>query len=313
MISRRSALKGITTIGAAGFLTPLSVSAKNPGTDAGRFSYCLNTSTISGQKTGFLKEFEIAAKAGYDGIEIWIRGIEQYLKEGGNLKDLKKYIDDLGIKVENAIGFAQWVVDDEGQRNAGIEQLEREMDMLAEIGCPRIAAPPAGATSNPGLDLFEAGKRYHTILELGEKTGVTPQLEIWGSSANLHHISQAAFVATAANHPKACILPDVYHLFRGGSGYHSLQLLSGTAIEMFHFNDFVGNIPREQQKDADRVYPGDGAAPFKEIVNYLYKSGGQKVLSLELFNEKYWEQDALEVAKTGLQKMKTVVNNALGN
>jgi hypothetical protein len=36
--------------------------------------------------------------------------------------------------------------------------------------------------------------------------------------------------------------------------------------------------------------------------------GGTKTLSLELFNKTYWEQDAMLVAKTGLQKMKTLVN-----
>ncbi|HDR52811.1 MAG TPA: sugar phosphate isomerase/epimerase, partial [Mariniphaga anaerophila] len=35
--------------------------------------------------------------------------------------------------------------------------------------------------------------------------------------------------------------------------------------------------------------------------------GGKKVLSLEFFNPEYWKRDALEVAKTGLMKMKEVV------
>ena len=313
MISRRNAIKGLAALGSTALLAPNHSKASVISESQNNFTYCLNTSTISGQNVGFLKEIEIAAQAGYDGIEIWIRGIHKYLSEGGNLKDLKKYIDDLGIKVENAIGFAQWIVDDKLTRKAGIEQIKREMDMLAQIGCKRIAAPPAGATNESGLDLFEAGKRYHTILELEKTTGVTPQLEIWGSSANLYHISQAVFVATAANHPKACILPDVYHMFRGGSGYHSLKLISGKAIEMFHFNDFVSHIPREKQKDSDRVYPGDGAAPFNEIINHLNSAGGPKVLSLELFNKSYWKQDALEVAKTGLTKMKSVVTKALQN
>jgi len=39
--------------------------------------------------------------------------------------------------------------------------------------------------------------------------------------------------------------------------------------------------------------------------------GGTKVLSLELFNETYWKQDALQVAKTGLQKMKLLVNEVV--
>ncbi len=285
---------------------PASAYERNSSPVQHQFSYCLNTSTISGQKAGFLKEFEIAANAGYDGIEIWVRALEKYLAEGGNLNDLKRYTSDLGITIENAIGFAQWAVDDDAARNAAMEQMKREMEMLSRIGCKRIAAPPAGATSPPLLDLFKVAERYHQVLELGVQTGILPQLEIWGASANLHHISQALFVASAAGHPKACILPDIYHMFRGGSSYHSLKLMSGAAIEMFHFNDFVASIPREQQKDADRVYPGDGAAPFDLIMPYLRNGGNKMVLSLELFNRDYWNQDALKVAKTGLQKMKKV-------
>jgi len=310
MISRRDTLKNLAIITSGAVLMPkYSIAAKKLKTD--RFSYCLNTSTISGQKVGFLKEFEITAKAGYDGIEIWIRDLQKYIDEGGNLKDLKKYIDDLGLQVENAIGFAQWIVDDEITRNAAIEQLKKEMDLVAQIGCKRIAAPPAGATDKPFPDLFEIGRRYKTILEIGDNSGVTPILEFWGASSSLYHISQAMFITTAANHPRACILPDVYHMFRGGSGYESLKQISGSAIEVFHFNDFVAGIPREQQTDSDRVYPGDGAAPYKEIIADLYRAGGKKVFSLELFNKKYWQNDALEVAKTGLEKMKTLVELAL--
>ncbi len=310
MISRREALKSVALITGGSVLIPQKHFATEKPV-ANHFTYCLNTSTISGQKVGFLKEFEIVSKAGYDGIEIWIRDLQKYLAEGGNLKDLKKYIDDLGLQVENAIGFAQWIVDDETIRKAGIEQLKKEMEMVAQIGCKRIAAPPAGATDKPFSDLFEIGNRYRKILELGDKTGVTPILEFWGASASLHHISQAMFVATAANHPKACILPDVYHMFRGGSGFDSLKQISGNAIEIFHFNDYEIDIPREKQNDSDRVYPGDGAAPFTEIIRDLYYSGGKKVLSLELFNANYWKKDALEVAITGLNKMKKLVEMVL--
>lgn len=310
MNTRRNAIKGLALLTGGTISLPMSILGKVSEENPGQFSYCLNTSTISGQKVGFLKEFEIAAKGGYDGIEIWVRDLEKHVQEGGSLKDIKRYSDDLGIKIENAIGFAQWAVDDDATRAAGMEQMKREMDMLAETGCRRIAAPPAGATSLPMLDLDKVAGRYRDVLQLGEQTGVLPQLEFWGASSNLSNIAQAMYVAAASGHPNACILPDVYHMFRGGSNYHSLKLLSGTAIEMFHFNDFVDDIQREEQKDEDRVYPGDGAAPFGQIVKHLKHSGGNKVLSLELFNKNYWGQDALDVAVTGLAKMKQVVEAA---
>jgi sugar phosphate isomerase/epimerase len=58
------------------------------------------------------------------------------------------------------------------------------------------------------------------------------------------------------------------------------------------------------------VYPGDGTGPLPEILRTLRNTGGPKVLSLELFNRKYWEQDPLEVAKTGLAKLKAVAEKA---
>lgn len=310
MISRRETLRSLALITGGTIAFPKGSSGAEK-VKTGQISYCLNTSTISGQKVGFWKEFEITAKAGYDGIEIWIRDLQKYLNEGGKLTDLKKYIDDLGLKVENAIGFAEWIVDDEVKRKAALEQLKKEMDLVAQIGCKRIAAPPAGAYSEHFTDLFEIGKRYKKILEIGDTTGVTPLLEFWGASASLYHISQAMFIATAANHPKACILPDVYHMFRGSSGFDSLKQISGNAIELFHFNDFVADIPREKQTDSDRVYPGDGVAPYPQIITDLYKAGGKKVFSLELFNKSYWEKDALEVAKTGLDKMKKLVEESM--
>jgi len=77
------------------------------------------------------------------------------------------------------------------------------------------------------------------------------------------------------------------------------------------FNDFVADIPREKQTDSDRVYPGDGIAPYSRIITDLYNAGGKKVLSLELFNESYWKKDAFEIASTGLNKMKKLVEAAM--
>jgi len=275
------------------------------------FQYCLNVSTLRGQELGVVRELEIASEAGYDAVEVWINGLQTYLDEGGSLSDLRKRIDDLGLSVANAIGFAQWIVDDDSVRKQAMEQLKQEMDMLAQVGCARIAAPPAGATREPGLDLMKAAERYRATLELGESQGVIPQLEVWGFSANLHRLGQTMFVAVESQHPKARILPDIYHLYKGGSEFNGLKLISGSAIELFHINDYPAQPVRAEIDDSYRVYPGDGVAPVTEVLKDLRKTGPGKILSLELFNKDYWQQDPLNVAKTGLAKMKQSVAKAI--
>ena len=276
------------------------------------FRYCFNTSTIRGQKLPLDKEIEIAAEAGYDAIEPWVDKINEYVKGGGNLNELRKRIADLGLTVESAISFFRWIVDDDAARAKGLEQAKREMEILAHIDGKRIAAPPAGATDKEGLDLMKAAERYRVLLEIGDQIGVVPQIELWGSSKNLHRLGQSMFVVIESGHPKACLLPDVFHIYKGGSDFNGLKQISPQAIQIFHLNDYPADPPRDKITDRERVYPGDGIAPLTQILRDLHDNGSRAVLSLELFNPAYWNQDPLTVAKTGLAKMKAAVNKALG-
>jgi sugar phosphate isomerase/epimerase len=223
---------------------------------------------------------------------------------------MKKRIADLGLTIESAIAFAPWMVDDDAQRAKGLEQAKREMDLVAQLGGKRIAAPPAGATDQANLDLRKAAERYRALLEAGDAIGVVPQVEVWGFSKSLRTLAEATFVAIESKHPKACILPDVYHLYKGGSDFTGLALLSGTAVKVIHMNDYPARPPRDKIGDADRVFPGDGVAPLAQILRSMAAAGFDGALSLELFNRDYWMRDAESVLRTGLEKMRLAIRKA---
>ena len=269
--------------------------------------YCLNTSTVRGQELSIEEQVDLVSKAGYSGIEPWMEDLVKFREQGGSLSDLRKRITDHGLTVESAIGFANWIVDDVVERRKGLENAKHDMDLLREIGGLRIAAPPVGGHKGPVLGLFDIIDRYKALLAVGDAADVVPQLEVWGFSTNLHRLGHSVAVCVESNHPKACLLPDVYHLYRGGSDFRGLDLLSNDAIHVFHMNDYPGSPGRTELDDSDRVYPGDGVAPLNDILQSIAGGGKSVVLSLELFNRDYWQQDALEVASTGLRKMQDVV------
>ncbi|MEX0820087.1 MAG: TIM barrel protein [Pirellulaceae bacterium] len=300
--------------GGIGLATSLVSAAAQPARGADRvapeFGFCLNTSTIrgaDGKPRPITEQVEIAANAGYDAIEPWVREVHQYKESGGSLKDLRNQIEDGGLTVESAIGFASWIVDDDAQRAEGYETAKRDMELLLEIGGTRLAAPPVGATQQTDLNLFAAAERYRKLLEIGDEIGVTAELELWGFSKSMSRLGELMFVAVESGHPSACVLPDVYHIYKGGSGFTGLKLINGAAIQVFHVNDYPADPPRATIGDADRVYPGDGVAPLGDILRMLDANGCRCMLSLELFNRSYWQQDPLEVASTGLAKMRAVV------
>src|SRR6478736_10242366 len=98
-MNRRNVLK---TLGLATGLTLLPELAfpevKKP---TGTFKFCLNTSTIRGQNPGLQKSIEIAARAGFDSVELWVQEVKDFKTQSGSLKSLKKFLDDNRITVED--------------------------------------------------------------------------------------------------------------------------------------------------------------------------------------------------------------------
>jgi len=315
-LTRRAALTRAGWLAGAAAATGALSTAEADAADKSRrkeppFRFCLNTGTLRGHKLGVVKEIEIAGRAGYDAIEPWMSSIQEYLQGGGTTAELRKRIVDAGLTLEDAISFPEWMAEDEAKRAKGMEQARREMDLLAQLGGRRYAAPPVGATGLPKVEITVAAERYRALLEAGAQVGIVPQFELWGFSKNFNRLGECLGLAMESGHPNACVLPDVFHLYKGGSEIQGLGMVGARAMPMLHMNDYPAEPARDKIDDSFRIFPGDGVAPLVETLRLLRQNGGQKVLSLELFNRKYWAEDPLQVAKAGLAKMKAVAQKAL--
>lgn len=308
---RRAFLRGSAAV-AAGLALPFALK-KSTRAEEKPFRIMLNTSTIreckiDGQKLGIEKKVDVAAKAGYDCIEPWIGELADYVKRGKSLKDLAKQIKDSGLTVESAIGFAEWIVSDDARRAKGLANAQHDMDWVLEIGGKRLAAPPTGATrpEDETIPVEKIADRYKALAEIGEKAGIVVMAEVWGFSKAFKTLNETIKAAMLSGHSKAAILPDVYHLYKGGSSFDDMKQLTNANFQVLHLNDYP-DIPRDKIADKDRVYPGDGIAPYAQIFKDLKSINYSGLLSLELFNPEYWKQDPNVVAKTGLDKIKALL------
>lgn len=312
-LSRREALLSagaVTALSASNLVTAAAPAPAGGAEIAKRFPLCFNPSTIRGQNPTMEQEVDIAGKAGYTAIEPWLRNLQKFTESGGKLKDLRKRIADHGLAVVSAIGFAAWLANDDAQRAKGLEEMKRDMDVVAQIGGVRIAAPPAGIGRGEKIELMAGAERYRKILELGDELGVAPEVEMWGGNPHIGRISQAIFIALEAAHPKACFLGDVFHMYRAGCDIESLRLLGPQALPVLHFNDYPAQPPRELIRDEHRIYPGDGIAPISKLLQIFHSIGAYPALSLELFNRFYWQKSATETAEVGIRKMRAAVAKA---
>jgi sugar phosphate isomerase/epimerase len=303
MLSRRNFLSiSALAMGGLAFSEAMPVNTRTSVTP--RIS--LNVSTIRFYKLPVDQQIDVCGKAGFDGIELWVSDLEAYKESGGNWIDLAAKLKDNNLVSDNIIGFAPWAIDDPTKRDAGLQQMRREMEMTVSLGGKHIAAPLSGV-NRLDSSLDDLAERFLRVIETGKAVGVTPLLELWGAGA-LSKLADAVKIIIATGHPDANLLLDFYHLYRGGNSFDSLNLINLARLPVFHINDYPANPPREQLNDRHRVYPGDGICPFRSIIPLMQKGGFQGAFSVELFNDDYCKNNSVEqMLATTLEKTRKVV------
>jgi 2-keto-myo-inositol isomerase len=267
------------------------------------FVYALNSSTI--KPTPILDKIRIASQAGYQAIELWHDDIDLYLSQGGTIEDVRRAVDDHGLRVPTTIFLKGWwdAAGEKYERN--MDEIRRRLHQAAVVGAPHaIAGPP-----QTPVDLELGGRQYARLLAVGREFGVKPVMEYLGFAQEVNTIEAALEVMDRSGDSDATIVVDPFHCFRGGGPIESLRMLSPERIAISHFNDSPADHPREQQHDRHRVLPGDGIVDLRLYCDCLRQIGYRDCLSLELFNETLWQQDPLEVATVGLEKMQAIAES----
>ena len=149
-------------------------SASKKGPFAGKFA--LNPATVRGYKLGLKEQVRLAIAAGYDGIEPWLADVQK-AKASGELRDITAMCADGNLKMVDGIGFAHWSMPDDAARAKGLEEMKRDMALMAELECPFIAAPPFGlqAPGSPKVPTEDFIPRYRAVLERSWSSGDTPR------------------------------------------------------------------------------------------------------------------------------------------
>ena len=267
---------------------------------------CLDTATI--RPASLSDKVKIAAKAGFDAIEPWDGELAEFEKNGGNLKDLSKQIKDLGLFVPSVIGLWNALPPTKELFDASLEDTRRRMRMASEIGAQHIQTIPNTVGEN--FDRKWVADRYRDIIEIGLKEyNIRPAL-VFVKFFPLKTLGQAAGIALDANHPKAMVIPDVYHMYISEGGFEGIKLMKGDAFAIFQFNDAPATPALAQLEDKHRVHPGDGILPLPSILKDLKGTGFKGCISLEMYNPEYWKQDLQKVAETGLRKTLQVIGKA---
>jgi len=260
---------------------------------AGSMFVCMHEA--SSDRFDFRAAMEGYAKAGIKAVEPALTKIREFAQKESPAV-AKRLLDDLGLKAassSNQLGLAE----SGDARMRSLEDLKWKVELAQTIGCDRIVAPSVGGGQYTEDDYKRAADNLREAGEIARPFGVSIMLEFSRMSRFVGSLPTALQLVRAADHPHVRVMIDTYHFWGGISKFEDLELLRDGELHHLHFEDVPADPPREIQGQPNRVYPGEGIAPLRRIVELLKRKKYAGAASLEMFNPAIQSMDPYEVAK----------------
>jgi 2-keto-myo-inositol isomerase len=261
-------------------------------TEPGSMYVCMHE--VTSDRFEFKTAMEGYARAGIRAVEPTLAKVREFAQKESPAT-AKRLLDDLGLKAvssSNQLGLAE----PSDTRAQSLEDLKWKVELARAIGADRLVAPSAGAGMY-NLDDYKRGvDNLREAAEIAKPFGVTLMLEFTRFSRFAGSLPTALKLVREVDHPNLRVMMDTYHFWGGISKFEDLELLRDGELHHLHFEDVPSDPPREFQGQPDRLFPGDGIAPLRRIVEVLKRKKYARAASLEMFNPAIQAMDPYQVA-----------------
>jgi len=281
------------------------------------FGKKIGIDALSIKQCGFEESFRIASEAGYSGIGLRYDRLREYLTNH-QLEDVIDLSRQYHLEFVEMAFLGEWMYwggiplicirKREKSKKYNSEKLLKELRLFFEY-CSKLNCKciKAAASMEKEGDLKEGAKDLAKLCDIAREYGVNIGLEFLGRAKQVKDIKISWEILRKANRTNAGILLDTFHFHQGGSMLADLEKIPVDKIFAVHFCD-AKDLPREKlEQHKDRIFPGQGVIPLKEIIAVLKKKGYDGYFDLELFNEDYWKSDPRKIAKEGFESAQTIL------
>jgi 2-keto-myo-inositol isomerase len=247
-------------------------------------------------------DVHLAEKAKYDLLEIWKAKLDDYLC-GKDLTSLVNLFAGAKIKpyainsIEN-ITFRN--KEDFGQVK---DETLRLSEVAHRIKCKYLVVVPS--RKPPGITkreiVEESVKSLQQLSRIALDYEIALAFEFIGrEDCSVNNLATCWDIVEAVDLDSVGLVIDAFHFYLGNSSLESLQKVDPEKIFIFHINDSE-DLSRSELEDKNRLLPGKGIIPLREIAKGLQGIGYNKMVSVELFRPEYWEWDPEKLVKEARQ------------
>ena len=260
------------------------------------------------------KKFEIAAECGYDGVDLEETDVIRYLNKGHTSEDLTRLSSgyDLTVTHNGYLSDFQFI---DGppvvcrftrEESDSVDKLIKETDDFF-LHCRALNCENALVLSSiERSGTIEAA--VNDLIELADwakKYEITLAYEFLGFAKQIKEISMSWEIISRTKRDNIGLCIDTFHIYKGKSRIDDISTIPKDKILFVHIND-AKERPVEQLGDYDRVFPGDGVLPVKEVLQALRDISYDGFYSIEIYNEDYWKEDPKEIAIKAKEKTENI-------
>ena len=262
---------------------------------------CMQTSIATVSLSGTLDRKLIAiANAGYDGVEIFENDL---LGFDGTAADVGRLIRELGLVCTCFQPFRDFEGLTGSLRTRAFERAEAKFDLMERLGaklmlvCSSVHRDALGEINRIVDDFSELGIRAHSR---GLKVGY--EALAWGRYVYDHR--QAWDIVRRVNQPAVGLILDSFHSLARKVPNDSIPDIDPDKILLMQIAD-APLMPMDYLYWSRhfRCFPSQGDFNVAEYVRIAVKQGYRGPLSLEIFNDRFREWSASQIATDGLRSL----------
>lgn len=260
------------------------------------------------KKSSVQSDLDLCEKYCYDYIELRLDMIMEYLKkhEVDDLKAffLKSHIKPYAINSIENINFntpEQWDI--------LLEKFLYACQISQAIGNTYLIVVPSKRLVfdyKNELEVFEDSVNVlNRLADIAELYDVKLAFEPIGDYRwYCNSLSQAWEIVKAVDRVSVGLTIDCinFYMYDKCNDLEYINNILGEKIFVFHINDCEDLPLSSIDHLSQRIMPGDGCIPIENIINKLKAIGYDGIMSLELFNNYYWQLDPVDVIRIGAEK-----------
>jgi sugar phosphate isomerase/epimerase len=233
---------------------------------------------------------------GVKGITVWRDALTNR-----NIRSTGQLLRDHGLNIVSLCRGGFFPHKEKEKRKAALDDNRKAIDEAAELGAPLIVLV-CGA--DPSQSLEDSRKQILDGIEAiipdvtaaGIKLAIEPLHPMYADTRSaINTLAQANDMASQINSPYIGVAVDVYHLWWDPTLELEIKRC-GENNHLFAFHICDWNSPTNDIL-LDRGLMGDGCVPVNKIRSWVEATGFNGFYEVEIFSNKYWQQDQSQFLK----------------